>query len=330
MWNKRKSAGKNSTSYKVVSTCLVLALTAATYLFQVQQNTAIQHKIRQGSVSMESVTAVEFTEFRVGVIKPVAVSEAGANEENRALQKLEDYLNSALPYEVEVLTFSDYSDLVAHLDYGKIQLALLGPTSYAVAHERSGARAIAALSVAGKAEHFSYLITHIESPWNSLNDFLKDDLSEHSLALSDIFSLSGALVPLYELRALGVYTDFNNHHFKEIILSGSDEATGRAVEQKEVDAGLLDSNYYELLADQGLLDEGLIKVIWRSNPLYYNPWTVSYQVDPKTIKRLQTILTQINDSEILGLFDATGFVKVTDEDYDFVREIMPQIDEATE
>lgn len=342
-----------STSYKLISTCLVLTITASSYLFYEQKLEERRERVIKTTVTLGTEAeniGLELNDFTVGIVQSQEKMDAeqheymplpsDANEKatelelqavvdhpiEPALDKLKVLLAEQLSNEVSLNVFTNYEELVTALEYGKIQLAFLGPTSYVLAHERSGAQAIASMMVEGQADFYSYMITYKDAPWESLEEFIQDDSQQLSVAFNEPFSFAGALVPLKELSKWGVGLDLQVHPFENILLTDSYEALGKAVKNKEVDAGFIDSIYYELFQHQGLLDEQMVKIIWQSEPLFHHSWAVSYQVGDKTLKLLQQFFTQLQDEEILRYFGASGFRAVSDEDYNEVREVIESIE----
>lgn len=260
----------------------------------------------------------EQEQFQIGVIPALTEGDYEV-----PMNKLEALLDNALPYNVEITVYPDYNGVVEALNFGHIQMAYLGPSTYVIANHRSGAQAIVTQLIDGEPFYNSYILTHADSEWDTL-DALLQDVSEVSFAFGDINSTSGSIVPSVELRNRGVFTDENTHEFESILYTGSHDATGQSVQNKHVDAGAIDSAYFNSLVKQGKLDESEFKVIWTSKPLFQYPWAVASDIDDETIKIIQDTFVAIDDEEILRGFGATGFTIATDADYDEVRKILQE------
>lgn len=254
--------------------------------------------------------------FQIGVIPALTEGDYEV-----PMNKLEALLDDALPYKVEITVYPDYNGVVEALNFGHIQMAYLGPSTYAIANHRSGAQAIVTQLIDGEPFYNSYILTHADSEWTTLEELL-EDVSEVSFAFGDINSTSGSLVPSLELRSRGVFTDENTHEFESILYTGSHDATGQSIQNKHIDAGAIDSAYFNSLVKQGKLDESKFRVIWKSEPLFQYPWAVASDVDDDTIKLLRDTFVAIDDEEILRGFGATGFTIATDADYEAVRKIL--------
>jgi phosphonate transport system substrate-binding protein len=254
--------------------------------------------------------------FKIGVIP--ALTEGNYEV---PMQKLEVVLSDALSQEVEITTYPDYNGVVEALNNNHIQMAYLGPATYIEANHRSGAQAIITQEIEGVPYYYSYIVTQADAKWNTIED-LVNDAGNISFAFGDQGSTSGSLIPSYELKQRGVWQDENTSTFREMRYTGSHDATGLAVQNNQVDAGAIDSAYYDLLIKQGKLDESKFKVIWKSDQLFQYPWAVSSEVDQTTMKLLQDTFVGIKDKEILGGFGASAFVLAKDEDYEPVRKVM--------
>lgn len=266
----------------------------------------------------EEGTTEEQDLFKIGVIP--ALTEG---DYEIPMNKLEALLDNALPYAVEITVYPDYNGVVEALNFGHIQMAYLGPSTYVMANHRSGAQAIVTQLIDGEPYYNSYIVTHADSEWGSLEELI-EDAGEVNFAFGDINSTSGSLVPSVELRSRGVFTDENTHEFESILYTGSHDATGQSVQNKHVDAGAIDSAYFNSLVKQGKLDESEFKVIWKSEPLFQYPWAVSSDIDADTIKLIQDTFVAIEDEEILRGFGATGFTIATDADYEEVRKVLKE------
>jgi phosphonate transport system substrate-binding protein len=256
--------------------------------------------------------------FKVGVIP--ALTEGDFEEPMKRLQQV---LDEALPQKVEVTVYPDYNGVVEALNFGHIQFAYLGPSTYVIANHRSGAQAIITHLIDGQPYYNSLIITRVDAPWNTLEDLI-GQVGEVDFAFGDINSTSGSLVPSLELKERGIFTDQYDHKFKSVRYTGSHNATGSAIENKHVHAGAIDSAYFNSLVNQGHLDGTKFKTLWTSEPLYQYPWAVGSAVDQETITRLQAAFVAIDDQVILQGFGSTGFLEASDEDYDPIRQVMIQ------
>jgi phosphonate transport system substrate-binding protein len=265
--------------------------------------------------STDSKNKTEETDtFTIGVIP---VQSEGAME--NAMDKLQSILTEELGRKVDVEVYPDYNGVVEAMNYDKIDMAYFGPLTYVVAQEKSGAKAIITQLIDGEPFYHSYIITHKDSEWNTLDELVATP-GEIDFAFGDINSTSGSLIPSIELQDRGVYQSEDEHEFKTVRFTGSHDATALAIQNKQVHAGAIDSAIYNQLVDSGKVDGEQIKIIWESDKLFQYPWAVHKDTDDETIKKLQDTFISIEDKEVLDAFGATGFTKASNEDYESIRQ----------
>ncbi len=258
--------------------------------------------------------ADESAPFTIGVIP---AQTEGSMES--AMEKLQTTISEGIGKDVKVEVYPDYNGVVEAMNYNKIDMAYFGPLTYVIAHKKSGAQAIITQVIDGKPYYHSYVITHKDNPWNSLEDLLQAR-GEIDFAFGDINSTSGSLIPSIELQDRGVYQSEDEHEFKSVRFTGSHDATGLAVQNQQVSAGAIDSAIFNQLVQSGKLDGDQLKVIWTSKELFQYPWAVHKDLDTETIKALQDTFLDITDPEILDAFGATGFTTATNEDYESIKQ----------
>ncbi|MBB6452432.1 phosphonate transport system substrate-binding protein [Salirhabdus euzebyi] len=252
--------------------------------------------------------------FSIGVIP--AQTEGAMDG---AMDKLQAILTEDLGREVTIDVYPDYNGVVEALNYDKIDMAFLGPLTYVIAHQNSGAKAIVTQLVDGEPFYHSYIITHVDNPWESIEDLLENP-GEVDFAFGDPNSTSGSLIPSIELQDRGVYESEDEYEFNSVRYTGSHDATALSVQNKQVDAGAIDSAIYNQLVESGKIDGEQLKIIWQSEKLFQYPWTVHGDTDEKTIETLRQAFLAIEDEEILDAFGASGFTEATDEDYESIKQ----------
>ncbi len=237
-----------------------------------------------------------------------------------AMDKLADYLNEETGVAVKMDIYADYNAVVEALNFGKIDLAYLGPLTYCIANSKSGAEAIITMLIKGKPYYHSYIITQKGSKYNNLDDLLAD-VSNVEFAFGDPNSTSGSLVPGVLLKDRKVFKDLHEHQFKKVVYTGGHDATALAVQHNKITAGAIDSAIFDILKDKGSIDKDAFKVIWKSDRIFQYPWTVRSGFDPEMKEKLRDAFVRCTDQEILDVFGADGFVKATDADYNAIRDV---------
>jgi phosphonate transport system substrate-binding protein len=252
--------------------------------------------------------------FTIGVIP---VQTEGAMD--TAMKKLQDVLSKELDREVAIEVYPDYNGVVEAMNYDQIDMAYLGPLTYVIAEANSNAKAIITQLIDGKPYYHSYIITHKDNPWNTIDELLADS-KEVDFAFGDPNSTSGSLIPSIELQDRGVYKSEDDNEFASVRFTGSHDATALAIQNKQVDAGAIDSAIYDQLVESGKVDGDQFKTIWESEELFQYPWAVLESTDDATVKKLQETFLAIEDPEILDAFGASGFTEASNEDYESIKQ----------
>ena len=258
------------------------------------------------------VAACSTSEEETFIIGVIPAQTEGEME--TAINKLQEILTEKLDQTVEISVYPDYNGVVEAMNYNKINMAFLGPLTYVIAHEKSGAKAIVTQLIDGEPFYYSYIITHQDNKVNSLEDLLKQS-EEVNFAFGDPNSTSGSLIPSIELKDKGVYSSEDENQFKSVRFTGSHDATALSIQNKQVDAGAIDSAIFNQLVESGKIDGSQVKVIWESDQLFQYPWAVNKDTDEKTIVQLQAAFLSISDKDILNAFGASGFTKASNENY---------------
>lgn len=260
----------------------------------------------------EQTGSVELEKLVVGVIPSL-------NQGNMqsAMDKLSKHFETELGMPVDITVYPDYQAVVQAMTYDEVNMAYFGPSTYIDANEQSGARAIMTQLIDGEPFYYSYIITHKDSPLTSIDDLVAQS-KDLTFAFGDPSSTSGSLIPSIELKEQGVFTNQNEHEFKNILYTGGHDATALAIENNSVDAGAIDSAIFNTLLENGKVGDNF-KIIWESDKLFQYPWAVSKAVSDDLVTKIQDAFLKVEDQEILDAFAATGFTKATDADYEAIR-----------
>jgi phosphonate transport system substrate-binding protein len=263
----------------------------------------------QGAEQPKQEAAKEFT---VGVIPAETKIPA------ETLEKFRGYLEKETGLKVKMAEYPDYNGVVEALNYGKLNMAYLGPLTYVIAHHKSGAKAIVAKTSKGVPYYHSYILVHKDSPYNTLDDLIADKKNV-TFAFGDPSSTSGSLIPGMELKKRGVYRGKNDSDFKEVVFTGAHDVTALSIQNKKVTAGAIDSAYFDKLVEKGTIKAENFKKIWESEKLFQYPFVVHKDTDAATIEKLQQAFLNLKDKEILDAFAADGFVKAEHKDYEAIE-----------
>ncbi len=290
-------------------------------------------EIVESPTNDEATEEAPATEGDDSVFEIAVIPSQSMGEMQTGLDKLEEHLTERLNREVIVEQYPNYNAVVEAINYNQIDLAFLGPLTYLIAHEQSGAQAIITQEVDGSPYYFSYIITHADSDWEDLEDMI-EDRAEVDFAFASISSTSGHLIPGLNLRQLGVYESQDDHEFEQIQFAGSHDIVATLVQEQTVDAGAVDSAILEALMKEDEKNGGTLrddlKVIWQSDELYQYPWVVPAEMNDELISQVQEAFYEIEDEDILRIFGgATKFVEADDSQYADVLEAAREFDMLT-
>ncbi len=171
-------------------------------------------------------------------------------------------MSENLGVEVKPFFASDYAGVIEGMRFGKVDVAWFGNKSAIQAVDRAGGEVFAqTIKDDGSRGYHSLLITHKDSPLNSLEDVLKCDQSL-TFGNGDPNSTSGFAIPGYYVWAL------NNQEpedcFKRVT-NANHEGNALAVATKKVDVATNNTeSVYARLAKTHPDAAANIKEIWRS------------------------------------------------------------------
>lgn len=211
--------------------------------------------------------------FRIGLL-------GGENEADRLRDHAcqEAYLEERLGVDVQLFPASDYAGVMQGLLAGQLEFAGLGSAGYAgiyLQNETAVEPLYTTMQIDGSLGYYAVMYTRADSGITSL-----EEMEGHSLAWADPNSTSGYLVPLAELREMGIEPEA---YFSETGFGGGHEQAVIAVLNEQYDGGVtwtsgvgdINQGYsrgnLRSMVDNGLLDMNDIQIIWRSNLITNGP-----------------------------------------------------------
>lgn len=234
----------------------------------------------------------------------------------REYQPLLDRLSTELKMPVDMVAVSSYESVIDAIVSGGVDIAWLGPASYIQAHLREpGIEPFASLTI--NQGHFTPAGHH----YRALLMVRRDDASDlgalrgASVALSDPASTSGSLVPNTEFSAqTGLPLD---QFFSAVSYSGSHDKSLNALLEGKVDAAFIASVRADAYLNEDLMERDTLKVLWQSEPIYYDPYVFSARICPQLKERVrQALLTNPQGlADFLNLQHASGLAPVSHAEY---------------
>jgi phosphonate transport system substrate-binding protein len=253
----------------------------------------------------------QFPVVQMGVL---SVENQGANVTR--FESFQRYFKEKTGVELKIFQASDYAGVVQALSAGQIQLAALGPASYAAAFiDSSGAvePILTNREVSGEIGYHSILIVKSDSPYKSV-----DDLKGKTLAWADPNSTSGYLVPLTGLKAQKIDPA---KHFGRTVFSGGHEQSVLGVLNGNFDAAFTwtskgdQMGQLRMMIDRGLLDRSKIRVIWESDLIPNPPMVVRKDMPADMRREMIALFTNMHKdnmavAEAVARGKTSGFVEV--------------------
>lgn len=213
--------------------------------------------------------ADKITEFRIGIL-------GGENAQDRLTnnQCLADKIGAALGVEVKMFAPADYNGVIQGILGGSIDLALLGPSSYAALHiadPEAASPILVKVNLDGSIGYHSIGFARVDSGLKGL-----EDVKGKVFGFGDPNSTSGYLIPSIEIPEITGASMDSGDYFGEVKFTGGHEQTILAVKNGDIDAGVTwadgqgnweDGYNFGALrkaVDAGLVDMNDLVEIWRS------------------------------------------------------------------
>lgn len=231
-------------------------------------------------------------------------------------QPLLQRLSQELGMPVQMVPMASYDSVVDAIVSGGVDVAWLGPASYILAHQRDPRiEPFASLTIdqghfTPAGNHYqALLLTHRNGPKDI------DALRGGSVALSDPVSTSGSVVPNHEFpKRVGMPLQ---RFFGSIVYSGSHDKSLDALLEGRIDAAFVASVRADAYVSNGTIAAGSLRLLWRSDQIYYDPYVFSGSLCSTLKDRIRTAMLT-NPMGLAHFFAsqyASGFAPVNHDDY---------------
>jgi phosphonate transport system substrate-binding protein len=228
-------------------------------------------------------------------------------------QALLGQLEKSLQMQVKPFVATDYNGVIEALRSKKLDVALLGPFSYALATTIADVEAFALMETQKQgATYRSVIVARKDHGITGLKD-----LGGRTFAFVDPSSTSGHLFPKAGLINAGYDPDT---FFSRVIFSGGHDASAIAVQNGKVDAAAIADAMLEIAYSRGMLKPDEVAVIWTSEAIPGAP--VVYRRDlPEDLKaKIRTAFGQVRDMPWGPKITIKRWVPTSDAAYDVVRD----------
>ena len=217
----------------------------------------------------------------------------------------------------------DYAGVVEAMRFNKIQVAWYGNKAAIDAVDRSNGEVFAQiLRSDGSLGYHSLLITQKDSPYNNLNDVLKNSKSIN-FGIGDPGSTSGFLVPSYYVFAMNKVDP--RTAFKTI-RNASHGANIQAVLAKQVDVATNNTEETDKLEQSKPEMAKELKIIWKSPLIPNDPIVWRKDLDPAVKAKVKNFLIGYGktdaDKEVLkNIYNYSGFKESTNDQLIPIRQL---------
>jgi phosphonate transport system substrate-binding protein len=217
----------------------------------------------------------------------------------------------------------DYAGVVEAMRFNKVQVAWYGNKAAIDAVDRSNGEVFAQiLRSDGSLGYYSLLITQKDSPYNNLNDVLKNSKSIN-FGIGDPGSTSGFLVPSYYVFAMNKVDP--RTAFKTI-RNASHGANIQAVLAKQVDVATNNTEETDKLEQSKPEMAKELKIIWKSPLIPNDPIVWRKDLDPAVKAKVKSFLIGYGktdaDKEVLkNIYNYSGFKESTNDQLIPIRQL---------
>jgi phosphonate transport system substrate-binding protein len=257
-------------------------------------------------------------------LRMALIPKSHAQPQHAQLAPLLRVLERSTQRRVELSLPSSYGAVIEGLLAGRLDLAELGPASYAMLMERAEVvQVFAALgdrdgSHTGQpGSYHSLLLTNRAAGFDSVAQ-----LQGKRVSLTDPASTSGALLPRAGMRQLTGRT--LDQHFGRVSYAGSHDRSLQALRRGLVDAAFVSSARLDDALRQGSLKASDVVELWRSPPFPTDPFVTRKRLCIALQAQIRAAFLD-HEAELQPMFHQLGsgaFVAADDTNYREVRELL--------
>lgn len=253
------------------------------------------------------------------------IPQADGDKGVEALKPLLAALERETGKKVRAVVPNSYNAVVEGLLAESVDLAMLGPASYAKAMESgAGVQVFASYSTRGGAFqeegpfYRSLLIVRRDSKFGALNA-----LRGKTLGLVDPLSTSGSILPRDLLGAtLGMPFE---RYFGKIVYTGAHDKSTMAVSEGRVDAAFVSTFLLSEVIRQGGARAEDFRVLWRSEPIPLDPFVYRSRLCAPLKEKIRKVFFSRHGEAFpsaLHWMNAVRISPIAEESYGTIRQVM--------
>nr|WP_239094040.1 phosphate/phosphite/phosphonate ABC transporter substrate-binding protein [Bacillus sp. B15-48] len=275
-------------------------------------------------MDVETKQTTESTDV-IDSIRVAFASVVSPEETKYKYDLLLNYLEDNLGKPITRIQKQTYEEVNELLKDGKVDLAFICSLSYVIGTSEGYMEDIATTIIGGKDVYQSYVITHKNSEYETL-----EDLKGKTFAFVDSYSYTGRLA-LLEMLDKRNYT--KEGFFEETFYTYSHDYSVKAVARGAVDAATVDGITFDMLIEIENEDAMQLRIIekgpWAGSP----PVVVSHKIDPHLKTEIQKIFLQLKDDpvgqNILRELLIEAYVPINRENYQPIRDALHLMEDSS-
>jgi phosphonate transport system substrate-binding protein len=196
------------------------------------------------------------------------ISTESAQNLRQDWQPLLEDMSKTLGIKVTAFFAPDYAGVIEAMRFNKVQVAWLGNKSAIEAVDRANAEVFAqTVNVDGSTGYHSYISVHKDSPYQTLDDVLKNS-KNLNFGIGDPNSTSGFLVPSYYVFA---QNNIDPKTAFKTVRGANHEANIMAVANKQVDAAVHSSDVLDRIKARQPEVAQQLRQVWKSPLIAADP-----------------------------------------------------------
>lgn len=233
-----------------------------------------------------------------------------------------EYLSEELDADVKYIPVKSYAAAVSAFRNNQVQLAWFGGLSGVQARRLVPGSEAIAQGVEDEAFETYFIAnkgTGIE-PAEKFED-LAAQLKGKTFTFGSKGSTSGRLMPEFYIRE--TFGDNPEDFFSRVGFSGNHTRTLRLVEAGTYQIGALNFQVWQKEMSEGGIDTDAVQVIWKTPAYPDYQWTIRGDVNDRFgtgfKARVREALLKMDDPDLLKSFPRSGFIPVSNDDYEPIR-----------
>ncbi|PVZ69704.1 putative selenate ABC transporter substrate-binding protein [Pelagibaculum spongiae] len=244
-----------------------------------------------------------------------AIPDQDEQQLQKRFGKVAEYLSEQLGVEVRYIPVKSYAAAVSAFRNDQVQLAWFGGLSGVRARQLVPGSVAIAQGVEDQAFETWFIAnkqTEIDASAN-----LSEKLRGLRFTFGSKGSTSGRLMPEYYVRQQ--FNQAPEKVFSRVGFSGDHSRTIALVQAGAYQAGAVNFKVWQRELAEGKIDTSKVDVIWKTPAYPDYQWSVRGDIEQRWGKgftdKLQQVLLNIKQPEILESFPRSGFIKADNSDY---------------